>query len=64
MALKHYLVELTTEIPVVVDDKEVSAVKSLYEVVMDKTQEVMDNYDLNQSKYQVKVLAEEYERVE
>ena len=64
MALKHYLVELTTEIPVVVDDKEVSKVKSLYEVVMDKTQEVMDNYDLNQSKYQVKVLAEEYERAE
>ena len=41
MAQKHYLIELTTEIGVVVDDKEVTATKSLYQVVMDKTQEVM-----------------------
>jgi hypothetical protein len=58
MAIKSYLIELTTEIPVVIDDKEVTATKNLYQMVMDKTQEVMDNYDLNNSKYKVKVIGE------
>jgi hypothetical protein len=58
MAQKHYLIELTTEIGVVVDDKDVSATKSLYQVVMDKTQEVMSIQDFNDKDYQVKVLGE------
>jgi hypothetical protein len=58
MAQKHYLIELTTEIGVVVDDKDVSATKSLYQVVMDKTQEVISIQDFNDKDYQVKVLGE------
>ena len=58
MAEKHYLVELTTEIGVVIDDKEVSATKSLYELVMDKVQLSIDNQNLNDKDYQVKLLAE------
>ncbi len=58
MAQKHYLIELTTEIGVVVDDKDVTATKSLYQVVMDKTQEVMSIQDFNDKDYQVKVLGE------
>lgn len=58
MAQKHYLIELTTEIGVVVDDKEVTATKSLYQVVMDKTQEVMSIQDFNSKDYQVKLLGE------
>ena len=58
VAEKHYLIELTTEIGVVVDDKDVSATKSLYQVVMDKTQEVISIQDFNDKDYQVKVLGE------
>ena len=59
MAEKHYLVELTTEIGVVVDDKEVSATKSMYQVVMDKVQLSLDNQNLNEKDYQIKVLGEQ-----
>ena len=58
MAEKHYLVELTTEIGVVIDDKEVTETKSLYELVMDKVQLSIDNQNLNDKDYQVKLLAE------
>ena len=58
VAEKHYLIELTTEIGVVVDDKEVSATKSMYQVVMDKVQLSLDNQDLNDKDYQIKVLGE------
>jgi hypothetical protein len=58
MAQKHYLIELTTEIGVVVDDKEVSATKTMYQVVMDKVQLSLDNQDLNDKDYQIKVLGE------
>jgi hypothetical protein len=58
MAKKHYLIELTTEIGVVVDDKDVSATKSMYQVVMDKVQVSLDNQDLNDKDYQIKVLGE------
>jgi len=58
MAEKHYLIELTTEIGVVVNDKEVSATKSMYQVVMDKVQLSIDNQDLNNKDYQIKVLGE------
>jgi len=58
MAQKHYLIELTTEIGVVVNDKDVSATKSMYQVVMDKVQLSLDNQDLNDKDYQIKVLGE------
>ena len=58
MAQKHYLIELTTEIGVVVDDKDVSETKSMYQVVMDKVQLSLDNQDLNDKDYQIKVLGE------
>jgi hypothetical protein len=58
VAEKHYLIELTTEIGVIVDDKEVSATKSMYQVVMDKVQLSLDNQDLNDKDYQIKVLGE------
>ena len=58
MAEKHYLIELTTEIGVVVDDKEVSETKNMYQVVMDKVQLSLDNQDLNDKDYQIKVLGE------
>jgi hypothetical protein len=58
MAIKHYLVELTTQIGVVVDDKEVSATKSLYQLVVDKTQSLMNDQDLNDKNYNLKLIAE------
>lgn len=58
MAIKHYLVELTTQIGVVVDDKEVSDTKSLYQLVVDKTQSLMNDQDLNNKNYNLKVVAE------
>lgn len=58
MANKHYLIELTTEIAVVVNDSEATEDRSVYQVVMDKVQEVMHLQDFNEKDYQVKVLGE------
>lgn len=58
MANKHYLIELTTEIAVVVNDSEATEAKSVYQIVMDKVQEVMHLQDFNEKDYQVKVLGE------
>ena len=55
--MKHYLVELTTEIAVVLDDKENT--DNLYQDIIDKTQLVMDNTDFNEQTYSVKVIAQE-----
>ena len=55
--MKHYLVELTTEIAVVLDDKENT--DNLYQDIIDKTQYVMDNTDFNEQTYSVKVIAQE-----
>ena len=42
---KHYLIELTTEIAVVLDDKENQ--ENLYQDIINKTQLIMDNTDFN-----------------
>ena len=55
--MKHYLIELTTEIAVVLDDKE--NVENLYQDIINKTQQVMDNTDFNDMTYSVKVIAQE-----
>lgn len=52
-----YLVEITTEIPVTILEQPKENM-TFYEVVIQKTQEVMDNLDLNAQEYQVRVVSE------
>ena len=54
---KHYLIELTTEIAVVLDDKE--SEQNLYQDIINKTQLIMDNTDFNDKTFSVKVIAQE-----
>mgnify|MGYP003340486862 FL=1 len=54
---KHYLIELTTEIAVVLDDKENQ--ENLYQDIINKTQLIMDNTDFNDKTFSVKVIAQE-----
>lgn len=63
MALKHYKVELVTNVGVVVNDNDVSGARTLYGLIIDKAQDVIQDIDLNNRTYAVKVIAEEYEMV-
>ena len=58
MAINSYLIELTTEIPITINDNELKENKSFYEVVFEKTEQVMSDLDLNKSDYQLKVVSE------
>ena len=53
-----YLLEITTELPITVSENSLKEDKTFYEVVIDKAQEVMNNLDLNEQKYQVRVVSE------
>jgi hypothetical protein len=53
-----YLLEITTELPITVSEQSLKEDKTFYEVVIDKAQEVMNNLDLNEQKYQVRVVSE------
>lgn len=53
-----YLLEITTELPITVSEQSLKEDRTFYEVVIDKAQEVMDNIDLNEQKYQVRVVSE------
>lgn len=58
MAINSYLVELSTEIPITINDNELKEDKSFYEVVFEKAEQVMLDLDLNKSDYQLKVVSE------
>jgi hypothetical protein len=58
MAINTYMVELTTQVPITFDTKDVSDLRSFYEVVFDKTNQVIGNMDMNKSDYQLKVVSE------
>jgi hypothetical protein len=60
MAIKSYKVELTTAVSVTIDDKEESP-NSLWEVVVGKAQEIINDQDLNKKKYVLRVVAEQKE---
>lgn len=53
-----YLLEITTELPITVSEQSLKEDKTFYEVVIGKAQEVIDNIDLNEQKYQVRVVSE------
>ena len=60
MAIKSYKVELTTAVSVTIDDKEDSH-NSLWEVVVGKAQEIINDQDLNKKNYVLRVVAEQRE---
>ena len=53
-----YKLELTTDLSVTVDSQSLKEDKTFYEVVIDKAQEVMNDTDLNNKVYQVRVVSE------
>lgn len=53
-----YLLELTTKVPITLDEQSLKEDKTFYEVVIGKAQEVINDIDLNNREYQVKVLSE------
>lgn len=53
-----YLLEIATEIPITVSEQSLKEDKTFYEVVIGKAQEVINNIDLNEQKYQVRVVSE------
>jgi hypothetical protein len=64
MAIKHYLVELATEVAVTVNDDEVTQGKTLYQLVFDKTQAYIDNFIETDEQFLMKIVAEDCEQEE
>lgn len=58
MGAISYLLELTTKIPITLDEQSLKEDTTFFEVVLNKTQQVIDDIDLNEMEYQVKVLSE------
>ena len=58
MGTISYLLELTTRIPITLDEQSLKEDTTFFEVVLNKTQQVIDDIDLNEMEYQVKVLSE------
>lgn len=56
---KHYVVELSTKVPIVLGDDEVADSNNLIQLIVDKTQELIDNYDLNENDYKFKLIGQE-----
>lgn len=63
MKVISYLLELTTKVPITLDEQSLKEDRSFYEVVLGKAQEVVDNLDLNEQQYQIKVVSESKEGV-
>lgn len=58
MGAISYLLELTTKVPVTLDEQSLKEDKTFYEVVLGKAQEVIDYIDLNDQQYTIKVISE------
>lgn len=53
-----YLLELTTKVPITLDEQSLKEDKTFYEVVIGKAQEVIDELDLNDLSYEMRVVSE------
>jgi hypothetical protein len=64
MAIKHYLVELATEVPITIDDNKLSD-NSIYQTVMEATQSYINDYINSDEQFLMKIVAEStHEEVE
>ena len=57
MAIKHYLVELATEVPITIDDSKLSD-NSIYQTVMEATQNYINDYINSDEQFLMKIVAE------
>lgn len=60
MAIKSYLLELTTELPITIDT---TTTHDELSTVMDKTQQYLDEAQLSDHKFQVKIVAVKTENI-
>jgi len=58
MAIKHYLVELATEVPITINDKNLKD-NSIYETVLEATQHYINDYIETDEQFFVKIVAEQ-----
>lgn len=58
-----YLLELTTKVPITLDEQSLKEDKTFYEVVLGKAQDVMNDLDFNDREYEIKVISETKEGV-
>ena len=56
---KYYMVEVSTKLPILITDNDLKENANLFQVVVDKTQELVDEYDMNESTFKVKLIAGE-----
>jgi flagellar biosynthesis/type III secretory pathway protein FliH len=58
MAIKHYLVELATEVPITINDNNLRD-NSIYETVLEATQHYINDYIETDEQFLVKIVAEQ-----
>jgi len=57
MAIKHYLVELATEVPITINDSNLKD-NSIYRTVFEATQKYIDDYIPTEEQFVMKIVAE------
>jgi biotin synthase-like enzyme len=58
MAIKNYLVELATEVPITINDSNLKD-NSIYETVLEATQHYINDYIETDEQFFVKIVAEQ-----
>ena len=58
MGIKSYLIELKTEFPVTIKEEDIPAGQTSFEYIMERTREILADYDLNELVYNMAISSE------
>jgi hypothetical protein len=58
MGIKSYLIELKTDFPVTIKEEDIPAGQTSFEYIMERTREILADYDLNELVYNMAISSE------
>jgi hypothetical protein len=58
MGIKSYLIELKTEFPVTIREEDIPPGQTSFEYIMERTREILADYDLNELVYNMAISSE------
>jgi hypothetical protein len=63
MGVKSYLIELKADFPVTIKEEDIPAGQTSFEYIMERTREILADYDLNELVYNMAISSEVDEEV-
>ena len=58
MGIKSYLIELKTDFPVTINEEDIRVGQTSFEYIMERTKEIIADYDLNELVYNMAISSE------